>query len=303
MKKGNTLRKQMRRGAIAGAFGATMYMIGGWAPVFWKQWTDDGYGRLLPPEEIEAAPAVFPPWPEIAPPGPDALSRLSRADLKRYFFPEDASDPDYGLVIRRFDQRPVALRNSGEGREGDREVVALYNRIRSTVPALPEGYDKYGTQDPPGDPETNAQISVYSSLKRWKPEYRYKGAMYIQRGIDERMTEQGCRIKPGLFVTGLSWKGGGGMPTAERYRMHRPLISIHHRLGEPTVDHCLFRAMTVALGLHPTEAWFFDPGPVTPDEQARALAALALVYHPAVKPGMDEETFIQTLLDRDLIEP
>ena len=76
-----------------------------------------------------------------------------------------------------------------------------------------------------------------------------------------------------------------------------------HRLDEPTVDHCLFKALLVALGLHPTESFFFKEGPVTPAEQARALAALQLVYHPAVKPGMDEETFVRTLLDNDLIDP
>ena len=42
---------------------------------------------------------------------------------------------------------------------------------------------------------------------------------------------------------------------------------------------------------------------MTPEEQARALAALALVYHPAVKPGMTQEEFTQTLLENGLIDP
>lgn len=294
----------MIRGGIAGLLvsGALWSIPYG----LWNLLSDDGYGRLLPQEEIEAAPAVFPPWPEIAPPGPDALPRLSRADLKRYFFPEGATDPDYGLVIRRFDQRPVAIWDYArveDAMRGDRYVLDFYRRLRAAVPSLPPAYSELLGDTVPGDPETNAKIWIKSFLKQWKPRYRYVGVSYSEGGIDDRMIEQGCRVKPSLFVASLSWEGEDGMPPEERYRMHEPGIIIFHRLGEPTVDHCLFRAMTVALGLHPTEAWFFDPGPVTPDEQARALAALALVYHPAVKPGMDEETFIQTLLDRDLIEP
>ena len=42
---------------------------------------------------------------------------------------------------------------------------------------------------------------------------------------------------------------------------------------------------------------------MTPEEQARALAALALVYHPAVEPGMTEEAFTAVLLEHDLIDP
>ncbi|MEJ2015009.1 MAG: hypothetical protein P8X61_05180 [Limibacillus sp.] len=32
-------------------------------------------------------------------------------------------------------------------------------------------------------------------------------------------------------------------------------------------------------------------------------AALALLYHPAVKPGMTEDQFVATLLENDLIDP
>jgi hypothetical protein len=115
------------------------------------------------------------------------------------------------------------------------------------------------------------------------------------------MEEVGCFVSPDLPRLKSSQTLDSLGPSD--FVLKRADIATWHRLGEPTVDHCLFKALLVALGLHPTEGFFFKEGPVTPEEQARALAALALVYHPAVKPGMTEQAFVETLLENDLIDP
>jgi hypothetical protein len=115
------------------------------------------------------------------------------------------------------------------------------------------------------------------------------------------MNELGCVAHPSF------WYSGGEerhlLPPEEAFLVRQAFIATWHRLDEPTVDHCLFKALLVALGLHPTEGFFFKEGPVTPAEQARALAALQLVYHPAVKPGMTREQFVTSLLAEGLIDP
>ena len=117
--------------------------------IIWDRLTDDGYGWHLPPDEIDPAPAPATPWRPIWGPeslGPESLTaetstvaggvqtlpRLTRADLKLFFFPKGFEDditltyPEYfGLVTRRFDRRPVALRNSGEGREAGALLLNL----------------------------------------------------------------------------------------------------------------------------------------------------------------------------------
>jgi hypothetical protein len=52
-----------------------------------------------------------------------------------------------------------------------------------------------------------------------------------------------------------------------------------------------------------TPDFYLTAAPLSPAQQARALAALKLLYHPAVQAGMDEESFVQTLLDHGLIDP
>ena len=52
-----------------------------------------------------------------------------------------------------------------------------------------------------------------------------------------------------------------------------------------------------------TPDFYLTAAPLSPAQQARALASLKLLYHPAVQAGMDEESFVQTLLDHDLIDP
>ncbi|MET4805552.1 hypothetical protein [Limibacillus sp. MBR-115] len=297
-------------------------------PFFWRHFTDDGYGSYLPPDEIDPAPAPVAPWPAILGPevlGPEGsgaetssgsgrvqtLPRLTRADLKRFFFQEGTeddiplTDPErFGLVTRRFDGRPVGIWGAGSGEFGNTYVLDFYSHIREAVPALPEAYLAIGDDTPPGDPETNAEISVYSALKEWKPKHR-GGAWnpFLSGKIGERMVAQGCSAHPAFHATENAWTGEGEMPPAEKYRVHQGRIGIFHRLGEPTVEHCLFRALMVTLGLHPTEAFFFKEGPVTPEEQAKALAALKLLYHPAITPGLDEWHFVQTLLNRNMIDP
>ncbi len=303
-------------------------------PFFWRHFTNDGYGWRLPPDEIDPAPAPATPWPPILGPailgpevlGPEVLGaaetptveggaqtlpRLTRADLKRFFFQEvieddiPLTDPErFGLVTRRFDGRPVGIWGADGDNDADLYVLSFYNRIREAVPALPEAYLAIGDDTPPGDPETNADIAVHSALKEWKPEHR-GGSWnpFLSGKIGKRMVAQGCSAYPDFYFTELAWTGEGEMPPAEKYRVHDGRIGIFHRLGEPTVEHCLFRALMVTLGLHPTEEFFFKDGPVTPEEQAKALAALKLLYHPAITPGMDEWHFIQTLLNKDLIDP
>jgi hypothetical protein len=283
-------------------------------PLYWCLLTDCNYGDYLRPEEVAPAPELLTPWPPILGPGtvPGAdLPRLTRAELKHFFFPEDVEEgssrhePErFGLVTRRFDNRPIGIRNSGEGREADTSLLDLYERIRSAVPALPEAYDKHAAFKLRNNSPNNAGISVYSALKERKPKRR-SGVWnpFLSGEIGKRMIAQGCSAYPAFYATEYAWTGEGAMSPAQKYRVHQGFIGIFHRLGEPTVEHCLFRALMVTLGLHPTEEFFFKEGPVTPEEQAKALAALALLYDPAITPGLDEWHFVQTLLNRNMIDP
>ncbi len=320
------LKKHKRGLFIAGLAG----IIGGGGVenviIIWNVLTNDGYGSYLPPDEIDPAPAPATPWPLILGPtvlgaerltaeastvagGVQTLPRLTRADLKLFFFPKGLEDditlsnPEYfGLVTRRLDRRPLGIWDASSDGDADLYVLDFYNRIRDAVPALPEAYLALGDETPPGNPETNADIAVYSALKERKPKHRV-GVWRPDGEIGKRMIAQGCGAYPAFYATENAWTGKGAMSPAQKYRVHQGFIGIFHRLGEPTVEHCLFRALMVTLGLHPTEAFFFKEDPVTPEEQAKALAALKLLYHPAITPGLDEWHFVQTLLNRNMIDP
>ncbi|MET4805479.1 hypothetical protein [Limibacillus sp. MBR-115] len=314
-------KRALIRSSLAGLLAGMLATDGfGKLLIIWYHLTDDGYGSYLPPDEIDPAPVAS--WPPILGPevfgvtetstvagGVQTLPRLTRSDLKRFFFPKGFEDditlyyPErIGLVTRRFDRRPVGIWDASSDSDADLDVLNFYNRIREAVPALPEAYLALGDATPPGNPETNAEISVYSALKQWKPKHRV-GVWRPDGEIGKRMIAQGCGAYPDFYFTELAWTGKGAMSPAQKYRVHRGRIGIFHRLGEPTVEHCLFRALMVTLGLHPTEAFFFKEGPVPPEEQAKALAALKLLYHPAITPGLDEWHFVQTLLNRNMIDP
>lgn len=265
-------------------------------PFFYRWLTDDGHGIYLPPDDVDPPPRLERPWPPIAPPeGP--LPRLSRSDIPTYFFPVDAQSDENGLRTRKLINGPLLIHVSepGEG-ELDDVVRAVYRDIRAVVPRLPEAFtlpEIVGTDLP-------AQISAYVNRKALKADHR--GFVWRGKGpIGERMEEIGCHARPSFWYSGGAERDS--LPPEDAFTVNQAFIATWHNVGEPTVDHCLFKALLVALGLHPTEGFFFKEGPVTPEEQARALAALALLYHPAVKPGMTEDEFVAVLLENDLIDP
>ena len=134
-----------------------------------------------------------------------------------------------------------------------------------------------------------------------KEDWRYDSLWRPSGPIGERMEKIGCFARPSLPYLKSAQTVTDIAPLD--FEIQKAFIATWHRLDEPTVDHCLFKALLVALGLHPTEGFFFKEGPVTPEEQARALAALKLLYHPAIKPGMTEDEFVSTLLENNLIDP
>jgi hypothetical protein len=179
-------------------------------------------------------------------------------------------------------------------------VLAAYAAVREKVPQLPQGYDRFDEASPFHGREEEGEMSLYLARKEYKEEHRYKAVWEGEGPLGERMNALGCVARPSF------WYSGGEdrplQPPEEAFALRQAFIATWHRLDEPTVDHCLFKALLVALGLHPTEGFFFKEGPVTPAEQARALAALQLVYHPAVKPGMTKDEFVATLLAEGLID-
>ena len=58
---------------------------------------------------------------------------------------------------------------------------------------------------------------------------------------------------------------------------------------------CLFRGFLLNAGLMYTELLAFRDAPLSAAERAEALAVLALVYHPAVRPGMTRAAFYRAL--------
>ena len=239
------------------------------------------------------------PWPAIAPPeGP--LPRLSAADLPTYFFPPEAENEENGLAVRRFEPGEVAIHVSTKDEISYAEQAANLESLFASSDIPVSFTPKYSDEGRRLMAEGSPEISLYTALKEFKPEYRY--SFWQGEGpLGERMNALGCVAHPDFFYTGGHDRDQ--LPREEAFIVNQAFIATWHRLGEPTVDHCLFKALLVALGLHPTEGFFFKEGPVTPEEQARALAALALVYHPAVKPGMTEGEFVDVLLENGLIDP
>ena len=64
----------------------------------------------------------------------------------------------------------------------------------------------------------------------------------------------------------------------------------------------MFKATLGGQGLHPTKDFFFSDELLSQEMQAKALAALDLVYHPLVEPGMDRDAFMRTLIGANLID-
>ena len=250
--------------------------------VLWLKITDDGHGIYTAPEDIDPAPVLAEPWPPVDPAAatPDgALPRLSAADLPTYFFPPGAEHDENGLAIRRFQPGEIAVYASSKDDPSDTEFAA---RVAEMVAlgALPVFFaPQYSDEGRRLAADDVQEISFILARKEYKPDYRH--SFWEGEGpLGQRMNDLGCVARPNFSYAGAEERRW--MPRDEAFILRKSFIATWHRLDEPTVDHCLFKALLVALGLHPTEGFFFKEGPVTPEEQARALAALALVYHPAV---------------------
>jgi hypothetical protein len=298
-----TLKDHFRRswkgylvGAVTGLFSVPVFY---W-PLLWNAVTDDGHGVYTAPGDIDPAPKLPTPWPPFAPPeGP--LPRLSLADIDTYFFPQDAEEAENGLAIWRFDAPSLALSSSGKDDRNDEAVLLFYEKITSEVEGLPPAYLLYAPDGSRTREYSVEKIRFYLARKEFKEDYRWRDNWASRGSIGERMEAIGCVSTPALP---RNWsRDQDFMVPLKSYALETAFIATWHRLDEPTVDHCLFKALLVALGLHPTKGFFFKEGPVTPEEQARALAALQLVYHPAVKPGMTKDEFVGTLLAEGLIDP
>ena len=271
--------------------------------IYWYGLTDDGHGIYTAPEDIDPAPVLAEPWPPIDPAAavPEGmLPRLSAADLPTYFFPPGAEDDENGIAIRRFEPGKIGIYASSKDEPSHASVAARLERLIAPgkIPVLFIGM--FADDGSMRVEEGAQEISLYPARKEYKPRYRH--SFWEGEGpLGQRMNDLGCVGRPDFFYTDGHERHL--LPPEEAFIVRKSFVATWHRLDEPTVDHCLFKALLVALGLHPTEGFFFKEGPVTPDEQARALAALALVYHPAVQPGMTEPEFTAALLENGLIDP
>ncbi|MEJ1995317.1 MAG: hypothetical protein P8X75_08890, partial [Limibacillus sp.] len=274
------------------------------AYALWLKITDDGHGIYTAPEDIEPAPVLTEPWPPIDPaaamPG-GALPRMSRADLPTYFFPQGATLPENGQALWRFDGSLVSVSARSKNKAADLALVALVDEILEAAGLPLDVMPKFSKDGRRNVDEDVDEIAGYLAIKEYKEGHRDPSLWQPEGPAGERMAQNGCAVRHRLPRPGFMDENF--TPPRTAYAIDTAFIATYHRLDEPTVDHCLFKALLVALGLHPTEGFFFKEGPVTPEEQARALAALALVYHPAVEPGMTEQAFTAALLEHDLIDP
>lgn len=276
-------------------------------------------GPARPLTTSNRRPGSSNPWPPILEPGslPEALPRLSIADLETYFFPKSPYEPrfdddeEFGGVIQKFGPKPLfikAYRADHLQDDTEEALRTLYENLHAQVPTLPPllppEIDNWNNQD-----DRHPEIFSVLGWKTKKRGYRILDDP-SSSPTGKRMTKLGCAVtlrywsfyakKDGKRLT---FEERDALPPSEAYRLHSGGIGTRHLPGEATVDHCLFKALLVSLGLHPTEGFFFKSGPVAAPEQARALAALGLLYHPAVTPGMNEQDFTQALLQHNLIDP
>ena len=206
---------------VAGIFVSDAYLI----PVhLWRLWSDDGHGIYTAPEDIDPAPVLAEPWPPIDPPE-RPLPRLSAADLATYFFPAGAQSDENGLAIRRFEAGEVAISASSKDDVPFAELAATLEPLVAPSGVPVSFVPKYSDEGRGLVAEDFPAISLY---------------------LGQRMNDLGCVGRPDFFHSGGHERDR--LPREEAFVVRQAFIATYHRLDEPTVDHCLFKALLVALG-------------------------------------------------------
>ncbi|MBB3066412.1 hypothetical protein [Limibacillus halophilus] len=257
---------------------------------------DEAFGPtwgLRPKDEIEPAPGRAEDYPPIRP--PERLPRLSRADLKSFFFTGIVDERSGGDRIQRYEQDEIVFTALGKVRpQRIDSMTPLRALVWRAVPDLPPFREITFLED---IKDKTVESDIYSYVG-WK-ESTTGIEFYSRRSQYSTVLETGC-------FSLVRLKGSRKAPddrVPQDYRLKSTEIRTKHFWNEPGTEHCLFRGLLVGLGLHMTPDFYLTAAPLSPAQQARALAALKLLYHPAVQAGMDEESFVQTLLDHDLIDP
>ena len=211
---------------------------------------------------------------------------LDRAAVERYLFLPDSDtyligdritrwESDLFVLLYREDERAlvaeVAAEIDGAKALGPRRIVLLppIDRVR-------EG----GTARP------NFTLGVNSAF------FEFMMAPGGLRGLEAYQAhaeEIGCYAQASVPLIARDYVVAGGQ------------VMTRDDLDAAALRDCLFRGFLLNAGLMYTDLLAFRKAPLDAAERAEALAVLALVYHPAVRPGMTRAAFYQVLEAEGLV--
>jgi hypothetical protein len=212
---------------------------------------------------------------------------VTRATIEKYLFLPESDTyligdritrwaSDIVVIFYREDERTlveeIAAETHARKALGDRRILLLppIERLRDS------GHDR-----------PNFTLGVNSAF------FEFMMAPGGLRGLEAyqaRAEARGCYAQPTVPLI------------ARDYVITGAQIMARDDLGEVRMRDCLFRGLLLTAGLMYTDLLAFREAPLGETERAEALAVLALVYHPAVLPGMTREAFYAVLEAEGLIE-
>jgi hypothetical protein len=211
---------------------------------------------------------------------------LSRAAIERYLFLPESDTYLIGDRITKWQSDIIVLLYREDERALVEEVVAEINDRKALgtrrIVLLPsiDRVREGGTERP------NFTLGVNSGF------FEFMMAPGGLRGLEVYQAHAeavGCYAQPSVPYIARDYIIAGGQ------------IMTRDDLGAAALRDCLFRGFLLNAGLMYTDFLAFRDAPLGAAERAEALAVLALVYHPAVRPGMTRAAFYAALEAEGLI--
>jgi hypothetical protein len=212
---------------------------------------------------------------------------VTRATIEKYLFLPESDTYLIGDRITKWDSDIVVIFYREDERTLFEEIVAEVHAHKALgehrILLLPpiERLRDSGTDRP------NFTLGVNSAF------FEFMMAPGGLRGLEAyqaRAEAAGCYAQPTVPLI------------ARDYVITGSQIMARDDLGAARMRDCLFRGLLLGAGLMYTDLLAFREAPPSETERAEALAVLALVYHPAVLPGMTREAFYAVLEAEGLIE-
>ena len=211
---------------------------------------------------------------------------LDRAAVERYLFLPESDTYRIGDRITRWESDVFVLLYREDERALVEDVAAEINDAKALGPRRivllpPIDRVREGASERP-----NFTLGVNSAF------FEFMMAPGALRGLEDYQSHAetiGCYAQPSVPLIARDHVISGGQ------------IMTRDDLDAAALRDCLFRGFLLNAGLMYTDLLAFRGAPLSAAERAEALAVLALVYHPAVRPGMTRADFYQALEAKGLV--